>query len=279
LESVQLSVQGATPGSSDPVAGRRSFLEKQAVARLVVAEGLVLTLNVVLHRHNLDDLDAIVDLALDWGADRLELANVQLYGWALANRAHLLPAAEQLSRASERFHRRRAELGDRLAMVWVRQDYLDGRPKPCMNGWGTTSMTVAPDGRVLPCPAATGIAGLRYDSVREHGLAWIWAESEAFNAFRGEDWMREPCRSCAFRHDDHGGCRCQTFALTGDATRTDPACRWSPDHHVVEEAVALAGSAPAGRRGWDGIRYRARADDRRRAGPSNGHGTDKGDRG
>jgi pyrroloquinoline quinone biosynthesis protein E len=208
----------------------------------VVAAGLPLTINVVLHRLNIDQLDAIIDLALAWRADRLELANVQYYSWALANRSLLLPSTEQIRRGHQRFVDRREELGDRLRTTWVSPDYHDGRPKPCMNGWGRTSLTVAPDGRVLPCPVASTIATLRFDSVLEHPLAWIWYESSAFEAYRGTAWMPEPCRSCDRREIDFGGCRCQAFALTGDAGRTDPVCALSEDHGVVTAAVAAAGS-------------------------------------
>jgi pyrroloquinoline quinone biosynthesis protein E len=262
LDAVQLSVQAADPKGSDVIAGRRSFSDKREAARLVVAAGVALTINVVLHRRNLDGLDAMVDLAVEWGADRLELANVQFYGWAAENRERLLPSEAQTRQAFERFAHRRSELKDRLAMVWVRQDHHETRPKPCMNGWGSTSLTVAPNGDVLPCPAATSIAGLAFDNVRRQTLSWIWAESDAFNAFRGEGWMLEPCASCPYRHQDHGGCRCQAFALTGSAARTDPVCRWSPEHHLIVEAVTRANSSQsspgmrsAGLPG-DALRYR-----------------------
>jgi coenzyme PQQ biosynthesis enzyme PqqE len=202
----------------------------------VRAVGLPLSMNVVLHRFNIDQLGSIVDLCVEWGAERLELANTQYHGWALANREHLMPSWDQVSRAEHVFLEKRTGLGRRLELIWVVPDYYEGLPKPCMGGWARVALSVTPDGQALPCPSAASIRTLRLESVREHDLGWIWKESESFNAFRGETWMSEPCRSCPRRALDHGGCRCQAFALTGDAGRTDPACRWSPDHHLVSEA-------------------------------------------
>ncbi|WP_312632023.1 pyrroloquinoline quinone biosynthesis protein PqqE [Streptomyces noursei] len=241
LRSVQLSVQHAAAAASDRIAGRRSFAAKERAAELVRAAGLPLGVNVVLHRHNLDALDALIDLAAAWRADRIELANTQFYGWALLNRAELLPSREQLARAAETVRRRRTELAGTLDVVWVVPDLFDGNAKPCMGGWGAVSLTVAPDGTVLPCPAAASIAGLDAPNVRDHRLAWIWNHSPAFTRYRGTAWMREPCRGCAMREKDFGGCRCQAFAFTGDAAATDPACRLSPDHGLVRE---LAEAAP-----------------------------------
>lgn len=243
LDAVQLSVQAHEAGLSDRVAGARVWESKARAAEVVAAEALPLTLNVVLHRGNIDHVDAVVDLALAWHADRLELANVQFAGWALANRSVLLPTAAQTARALARFRERRAQLRGTLPMVWVLADHHEGRPKPCMQGWGRVSLTVAPDGRVLPCPAATSIPTLTFDSVRARSLADIWAGSHAFEAFRGEAWMREPCRSCEHRGSDFGGCRCQAFALTGDPARADPTCELSPDHGLVVAAVAAADGA------------------------------------
>ncbi|MGW1373225.1 pyrroloquinoline quinone biosynthesis protein PqqE [Streptomyces sp. NPDC002446] len=237
LRSVQLSVQHAEPKTSDLIAGRRSFDAKERAATLVREAGLPLGLNVVLHRHNLDALDALIDLGAAWGADRIELANTQFYGWALRNRAELLPSREQLARAQQTMERRRAELAGTLELVWVVPDYFDGNAKPCMGGWGAVSLTVAPDGTALPCPAAASIPGLDTPNVRDHRLEWIWDRSPAFTRYRGTEWMREPCRSCDLREKDFGGCRCQAFALTGDAAATDPACRLSPDHALVRDVV------------------------------------------
>ncbi|MFG2290736.1 pyrroloquinoline quinone biosynthesis protein PqqE [Streptomyces sp. NPDC048595] len=235
LRSVQLSVQHAEPSASDLIAGRRSFAAKQRAAAHVRDAGLPLGLNVVLHRHNLDALDDLIELGLAWGADRIELANTQFYGWALHNRAELLASREQLARAQRTVRLRRTELAGQLEVIWVVPDYFDGQAKPCMGGWGALSLTVAPDGTVLPCPAAASINGLGAPNVRDHGLEWIWDRSPAFRRYRGTQWMREPCRSCDLREKDFGGCRCQAFALTGDAAATDPACRLSPDHALVRD--------------------------------------------
>ncbi len=241
---MQLSVQHADAAASDRIGGRRSFADKERAAALVRDAGLPLGLNVVLHRANLDAVDALVDLAAAWGADRIELANTQFYGWALENRAALLPTRDQLDRARETVERRRRAGGPEL--VWVVPDYFGGEPKPCMGGWGARSLTVAPDGTVLPCPVAATLPGLDAPSLRDHSLEWIWDHSTAFNAYRGTDWMRDPCRTCARRTEDFGGCRCQAYALTGDAARTDPACALSPDHHLVR---ALVDDGPGGAAG------------------------------
>ncbi|UXY31793.1 pyrroloquinoline quinone biosynthesis protein PqqE [Streptomyces sp. HUAS TT20] len=253
LRSVQLSVQHADPVSSDRIAGRRSFAAKERAAALVRQAGLPLGVNVVLHRDNLDAIDVLVRRALEWGADRIELANTQFYGWALRNRAALMPSRDQLRRAAETVARWRERLAGRTELVWVVPDYVDGVAKPCMGGWGAVSLTVTPDGTVLPCPAAATLPGLDPPNVANRPLAWIWEHSGAFEQYRGTDWMHEPCRSCPRRDEDFGGCRCQAFALTGDATRTDPACRLSPDHDLVEKAVAAKGSG-------SGYQYRAYAD-------------------
>lgn len=243
LRSVQLSVQHADPAANDRIAGRpSSFAAKERAAALVRRAGLPLGLNVVLHRDNLDAVDALVELGAAWGADRIELANTQFYGWGLLNRAALLPTREQLVRARESVERWRERLAGRLDLVWVVPDYFDGVAKPCMGGWGAVSLTVTPDGTVLPCPAAASLPDLDAPTVRDRPLAWIWERSPAFDRFRGTAWMTGPCGGCPRREEDFGGCRCQAYALTGDATRTDPACALSPDHHLVR---ALADSGPA----------------------------------
>ena len=235
LRSVQLSVQDATAAASDLIAGRRSFGDKERAATVVREAGLPLGLNVVLHRRNLTNLDAIIRLGADWGVERIELANTQFYGWALRNRAALLPGREELARAEETVRRWRERLS--IELVWVVPDYYEGVPKPCMGGWGNRSITVAPDGTVLPCPAASSLPALSPSSARDHSLAWIWERSPAFEAFRGTGWMGEPCRTCPQREADFGGCRCQAYALTGDAARTDPACRLSPDHRLILDVI------------------------------------------
>ncbi|MBA4860972.1 pyrroloquinoline quinone biosynthesis protein PqqE [Streptomyces sp. PSKA54] len=244
LRSVQLSVQHADPSASDRIAGRRSFDAKERAAALVREAGLPLGVNVVLHRDNLDAIDAVVELGLAWGADRIELANTQFYGWAMRNRASLMPSRDQLSRASDAVLRWRERLAGRTELVWVVPDYVDGVAKPCMGGWGAVSLTVTPDGTVLPCPAAATLPGLDAPNAAERSLAWIWEQSAAFNRYRGTDWMQEPCRGCPRRDEDFGGCRCQAYALTGDAARTDPACRLSPDHGLIRAAAEAEAEAP-----------------------------------
>src|SRR3712207_1662504 len=224
---------------SDRIAGVRSYEHKLAAARLVKQLGWPLTLNVVLHRHNVDRLAGILDLAEQLEADRIELAHTQYYGWALRNRDGLLPSRAQLERAQEVVRAAHARLQERMEVVYVLPDYVSRYPKPCMGGWGRRQLTVVPDGGVLPCPTAHTLP-LPRASVREHDLAWIWERSPLFQRFRGTGWMPEPCRSCDRRELDFGGCRCQAFPLTGDAARTDPVCHLSPDHGLVADAVAAA---------------------------------------
>ncbi|WP_369171699.1 pyrroloquinoline quinone biosynthesis protein PqqE [Streptomyces sp. R28] len=250
LRSVQLSVQHADPRASDRIGGRRSFTEKERAAQLVRAAGLPLGLNVVLHRENLDAIDALIELGVSWGVDRIELANVQFYGWGLLNRTALLPTRAQLAGARDAVERWRDRLSTGPELVWVVPDYFDGVAKPCMGGWGAVSLTVTPDGTVLPCPAAAALPDLDPPNVRDHPLDWIWDHSGAFTRYRGTDWMADPCRSCSRREEDFGGCRCQAYALTGDAARTDPACRLSPDHGVIRALAdhSAEASAPIRRR-------------------------------
>ena len=242
LRSVQLSFQDADPASGDLVAGVAAHERKLAFARVVREQGLPLVVNVVLHRRNLDRVAEIVALAREVGATRLELANAQYYGWALANRAALLPSREQLARAQVEVQRAR-RLPGAPEILFVLPDYHSDRPKPCMGGWGRRTIVVAPDGRVLPCQAAAEIAGLEFGKLGEHPLAWCWSEAPGMRRFRGEEWMREPCRSCPERGRDFGGCRCQAFLLTGDAAATDPACSLSPHHGLVAAARADAEAA------------------------------------
>ncbi|MEU1182913.1 pyrroloquinoline quinone biosynthesis protein PqqE [Streptomyces sp. NPDC005820] len=235
LRSVQLSVQHSDARANDRIAGRpHAFAAKERAAALVRAAGLPLGLNVVLHRDNLDSVGELIDLGEAWGVDRVELANTQFYGWGLLNRAALLPTRDQLARARETVEHRRERLAGRIDLVWVVPDYFDGVAKPCMGGWGAVSLTVTPDGTVLPCPAAASLPDLDPPNVRDHPLAWIWDDSPAFNRYRGTDWpMTGPCGTCPRREEDFGGCRCQAHALTADPTRTDPACALSPDHHLL----------------------------------------------
>lgn len=242
LRSVQLSIQDADAAASDAIAGTESFARKLAVARAAREAGLALTINVVLHRHNLGRVAELVGLARELDADRLELAHAQYDGWAWRNRAALLPAREQVERAAEIVRAERAR-ATRPEILLVLPDWFAGRPKPCMGGWGRRLVVVAPDGLVLPCHAARGLPGLEFWNVRERGLRAAWADAPGMNAFRGEAWMREPCRSCPERAKDFGGCRCQAFRLTGDAANADPACALAPEHAAL---ARLRDEPPAG---------------------------------
>jgi pyrroloquinoline quinone biosynthesis protein E len=243
LDHIQISLQAADEATSDLIAGTPSYRRKLEAARLVKRLGFPLTFNIVMHRQNLDQIEAILATAESLGADRLELANAQYYGWALSNRAWLLPTRAQLDHAYQVVEAAKQRVGTRMLILHVMPDYFTGEPKACMDGWGRRHLTVTPDGRALPCPVAGDIKVLTFPSVREHPLNWIWYESPAFNAFRGYDWMEEPCRSCSRKTTDFGGCRCQAFLLTGDAAATDPACRLSPKHDIVASAVAAAETA------------------------------------
>jgi pyrroloquinoline quinone biosynthesis protein E len=244
LRSVQLSIQAPDDELAAQIAGRGGLRRKQLAAEAVHQAGLPLSMNVVLHRRNLNRLAQLVDLAVSWGARRLELANTQYYGWGLINRADLLPTRDQLAAAEAAYDELKARLRGTLELLWIIPDYYEQRPKPCMGGWAAQAITVAPDGRVLPCPVAGDISSLTYPSVQDHSLEWIWRHSPAFNAFRGTAWMPSPCRDCAHRDEDFGGCRCQAFALTGDAARTDPVCGLSPDRPLVDVALAAAAERP-----------------------------------
>ena len=246
LGSVQLSIQDAEPGESDRIAGTAAYARKLELARAVRELRLPLTLNVVLHRHNLGRVGAIIALARSLGARRLELANVQYHGFALRNRAALLPTREQL-RAAAREVMAERDASPGMEILFVLPDYFADRPKPCMGGWGRKAMVVAPDGRVLPCHGAAGLP-LEFWSFPERTLRACWEDAPGMNAYRGERWMRAPCRTCPERAQDFGGCRCQSFALAGDAAEADPACALSPHHALVTRArdgeAAATGDGP-----------------------------------
>lgn len=235
LASLQLSIQDVEAEASDRIAGTQSWDRKLSLAEAARELGVPLTLNVVLHRENLVRTGALIDLAARLGARRVELANTQYHGWALRNRKALLPTRSQLDRAASEVELARARHPD-LEIVFVLPDYFADRPKPCMGGWGRKNLVVTPDGRVLPCHAAAELPQLEFHRVPERSLREAWEEAPGMNAFRGEAWMSDPCRSCAARELDHGGCRCQAFALVGDAAVTDPACALSPHHGLVEAA-------------------------------------------
>jgi pyrroloquinoline quinone biosynthesis protein E len=235
IDHVQLSVQDADGASSDRIAGTASFDAKLRVARWVKELGLPLTLNVVMHRENLDRVDAVIALAEELRADRLELANVQFISWANANASALLPTRAQIERARSAAHAARARLAGTMELVFVLPDWHAGRPRACMDGWGRRFVVVAPDGYVLPCHAARSLP-LAFESVRGRSLAAAWRDASGMNEFRGAAWLPEPCRTCDRREVDFAGCRCQAFALTGDARATDPACELAPQHSLVRAA-------------------------------------------
>jgi PqqA peptide cyclase len=238
LDHVQISIQAADAELSDRIAGTDSYGDKLAAYEATRELGFPLTVNVVLHRDNLHQVEALIRLAERLGAERIELANTQFYGWALHNRAALMPTREQLDRGWEVVQRERQRLGSRLEIVWVLPDYHQEFPKPCMGGWGNAYMTVTPAGEVWPCHAAGRIRTLTFANVRDRSLEWIWNESDAFTRFRGDAWMPEPCRSCERKTKDFGGCRCQAFLIAGDAGLTDPVCSLSPHRPLIDAALA-----------------------------------------
>src|SRR5437667_2942334 len=238
LDHVQISVQAAEAELSDRIAGTLSYRDKLAAYRYTRELGFPLTVNVVLHRANLHQVEALIRLAESLGAERIELANTQFYGWAFHNRDALMPTKAQLDAAWQVVLRERARLGTRLESVWVLPDYHEQFPKPCMGGWARAYMTVTPAGAVWPCHAAGRITTLKFENVRDRPLEWIWEHSEAFTRFRGDAWMPEPCRSCPRKAQDFGGCRCQAFLVTGDAAVTDPVCSLSPHRPLIDAVVA-----------------------------------------
>jgi len=244
LDSVQISFQADTEPLADSIAGVSAHARKCEAARIVRALGLPLTFNVVLHRQNLSRLERLISLAEELGAERLELANTQFYGWAFTNKELLLPTRAQLNEAEQIAAAAKARLQGKMDILYVLPDYYGERPKPCMNGWGRRYLTVNPVGDVLPCPTAGVIGSLHFDNIRDHSLQWIWSESDAFNRFRGTSWMPEPCSSCDRREIDFGGCRCQAALLTGDPANTDPACALSPHRNSLTQIINQLERAP-----------------------------------
>ncbi len=240
LDHIQLSFQDSTRELNDFLSSTRTFELKSKVAKLIKAHDYPMVLNVVLHRLNVDHVGQILEMAEALGAEYVELANTQYYGWGHLNRDRLLPTREQLARAEEVTERFRARVGTRMRVFFVVPDYFETRPKACMNGWGSIFLTITPDGTALPCHAARMLPGLAFPNVRDADLAAIWYDSEGFNRYRGDAWMQEPCRSCPEKVKDFGGCRCQAYLLTGDAASTDPVCDLSPQHHRVTDAVLRA---------------------------------------
>ena len=250
LEHLQLSFQDVEEGLANHIAGTRSHALKLALVPVLRRFPLAFTVNLVVHRMNLDRLEAFIALAEELAPDRLEIAHVQYYGWALRNRSLLMPTREQVARSIPIVEAAQARLKGRIHLEAVFPDYFASFPKACVGGWGRQMMLIDPLGQAMPCHAAAVIPGLHFDSVRERSLGWIWQSSPAFNRFRGDGWMSETCRACSRKEKDFGGCRCQAFLLTGDAEAIDPVCAYSPDHGMLE---ALRTSAPELLPIWRGL--------------------------
>ena len=240
LDHIQVSFQDSTREMNDFLSSTRTFELKRRVAKMVKAHGYPMVLNVVLHRLNIDHVGQILDMAAELEADYVELANTQYYGFAYANRESLLPSREQLERAEAVTNAFRARMGERMKIFFVVPDYYANRPKACMNGWGSVFLCVTPDGVALPCHEARMLPGLEFANVRGRDLRWIWRDSPAFNRYRGDEWMREPCRSCPEKGRDFGGCRCQAYLVTGEAENADPVCDKSPHHSLITDVTARA---------------------------------------
>lgn len=245
LDHIQLSFQDSTRELNDFLSSTKTFDLKMNVAKLIKQYDYPMVMNCVLHRYNLPHVDKIIDMALALGAEYLELANTQYYGWAMKNRAQLMPTLEQVRQAERVVAQYRERIGDACKLLFVVPDYFEDRPKACMNGWGSVFLGVAPDGVALPCHNARDLPGLNLPNVRAMALSDIWHDSHAFNAYRGYDWMQEPCRSCDEKERDLGGCRCQAFMLAGDAAATDPVCSKSPKRDQVDQVIRLVSQTGA----------------------------------
>ena len=240
LDHIQLSFQDSTKEMNDFLTSTKTFDLKSRVAKLIKQYDYPMVLNVVLHRYNLDHVGRIIEMAIEMDVEYLELANTQYYGWGLANRAHLMPTQEQLQRAEAIVNEYRAKVGNKLRILFVVPDYFEERPKACMNGWGSVFLAVSADGTALPCHAAKTLPGFDFPNVTQHSVQDIWHNSDAFNRYRGDAWMKEPCQSCPDKKKDFGGCRCQAYALTGDAANADPVCGKSPQHGALKNIVLQA---------------------------------------
>lgn len=234
LEHLQLSFQDLDESSANFIAGTKAHAIKLALAPVIRKFPLAFTVNLVVHRMNLDRLEQFIAMAEELGPDRLEIAHVQYYGWALKNRSMLMPTETQVHRSLEVLAKAKERLRGKIQLESVVPDYFGSFPKACVGGWGRQMMLIDPAGNALPCHAAAVIPNLEFDNVREHDLAWIWRESNAFQRFRGDAWMPETCLKCPRKEIDFGGCRCQAFLLTGDAKEIDPVCRYSPSHALLE---------------------------------------------
>jgi PqqA peptide cyclase len=243
LDHIQVSFQASSEELNDFIAGNNSFQHKLEMARLVKKYDYPMVLCFVLHRHNEDQVEQILEMAHALEADYVELATTQYYGWALHNREQLLPTRAQVEAAEVVAHRYQEKYKGKMRIFYVVPDYHEERPKACMNGWGAVFLTIAPDGTALPCHAASELPGLTFPNVRDHSIDWIWNESNDFNKFRGYGWMKEPCRNCDEKEKDFGGCRCQAYLLTGDAANADPVCSKSPHHEQIVRLVEATDNA------------------------------------
>lgn len=243
LRHIQLGMQSSEPMTTHWLSGVDCFDKKIKIAKEIKRLGFPMVLNVPISKINIHLVPQIIELAAEIGVEYLELANVQYYNWALINREQLMPTQEELLKAEAQVIAARQRLGDKMTLFFVIPDYFEGRPKACMNGWGSIHLTVAPDGTVLPCSQARSMQHLNFPNVRNQDLSWIWHKSYEFNLYRGDSWMKEPCRSCSEKTTDFGGCRCQAFLLTGDASNTDPACSKSQHHSLITDAVQQANKA------------------------------------
>ncbi len=242
LDHIQLSIQASSQELNDHIAGTESYENKKVVAHLIKKHSYPMVLCVVIHRENIHQMQQILEMAEELGADYVELANTQYYGWAHKNRDQLMPTQEQYEKAEIIAQAYKEKVAGKMKIYYVIPDFHESRPKACMNGWGTTFLTIAPDGLALPCHSARELPDLDCPNVNDYSIEQIWNESKAFNFFRGYEWMKEPCRSCDEKEKDFGGCRCQAYLLTGDMYNADPVCSKSPEHQVIENAIDSARS-------------------------------------
>lgn len=237
LDHIQLSMHDITEEINNFITNTRTFALKKKVAAMIKNHGYPMVLNVVIHRYNIGHIKEILEMAEALGADYVELANTQYYGWSLVNRSQLMPLKEQIDEAEKITNAFREKVGNKMKVFFVVPDYFGNRPKKCMNGWGEVFMIVTANGDVLPCHSARVLPNIQFPNVRENGLEYAWKESPAFNKYRGTDWMKGPCVTCPEKMNDLAGCRCQAFLLTGDAESADPVCSLSPNHHLIEKAI------------------------------------------
>jgi pyrroloquinoline quinone biosynthesis protein E len=245
LDHIQLSFQDSTKEMNDFLSSTKTFELKSCVAALIKQYDYPMVLNCVLHKLNIDHVGEILEMAERMEADYVELANSQFYSWAFLNRDQLLPTKEQLVRAEQITDAFREKVKGKMKLYFVMPDYYSERPKKCMNGWGNVFITVQAGGTVLPCHVASMLPGIEFPNVRENSMDWIWYDSPGFNTYRGDGWMKDLCKTCPEKENDLGGCRCQAYMLTGDATNADPVCSKSPHHHKLAEAVADSLTATA----------------------------------